>query len=363
MSYRVPGIVLGKHGQPPSLEEVVVHAPAVNEVAVRMVASGICHTDLGAVRDARAVPILLGHEGAGIVQAVGAGVTHVQPGDHVVVNWQVKCLKCRWCLSGRQDLCENVQATAAPRVYWRDQPLNLLLNAGTFCPIAVLPAMGAIPIRRDMPLDKAALLGCAVATGVGAALYTARVQAGQTVAIIGTGGVGLNIVQGARLANASMIIAVDLDDDNLRLAAELGATHTLNSRAVDAVKTIRDLTQGRGVEHVFEVVGLPELMAQSIEMLSRGGALTLVGAAARDAQMQFAPRRFMSQQQTIQGCIYGNIRPAIDLALFADWYMSGALKLDALHTRDVRLEDVPDLFVNREKLHGIRTVIQFGGAA
>jgi S-(hydroxymethyl)glutathione dehydrogenase/alcohol dehydrogenase len=223
--------------------------------------------------------------------------------------------------------------------------------------------MGAIPIRRDMPLDKAALLGCAVATGVGAALYTARVQAGQTVAIIGTGGVGLNIVQGARLANASMIIAVDLDDDNLRLAAELGATHTLNSRAVDAVKTIRDLTQGRGVEHVFEVVGLPELMAQSIEMLSRGGALTLVGAAARDAQMQFAPRRFMSQQQTIQGCIYGNIRPAIDLALFADWYMSGALKLDALHTRDVRLEDVPDLFVNREKLHGIRTVIQFGGAA
>ncbi|MBK8023490.1 MAG: Zn-dependent alcohol dehydrogenase [Chloroflexi bacterium] len=363
MSLRLPAIVLEQRGQPPRLEEVIVHEPGPNEVAVRLVASGICHTDLGAVRDARAVPILLGHEGAGIVETVGAGVTHVQPGDHVVINWQVKCLKCRWCLAGRQDLCENVQATAEPRVYWREQPINLLLNAGTFCPVAVLPAMGAVPIRKDMPLDKAALLGCAVATGVGAALYTARVGPGQTVAVIGTGGVGLNIVQGARLANAGLIAAIDIDPDNLRLAAELGATHTIDSRSADPIQAIKDLTGGRGVEHVFEVVGLPELMAQGIDMLSRGGALTLVGAAARDAQMQFAPRRFMSQQQTIQGCIYGNIRPGIDLSLFADWYMDGRLKLDELHTRNVRLEDVPDLFVNREKLGGIRTVIQFEGAS
>jgi S-(hydroxymethyl)glutathione dehydrogenase/alcohol dehydrogenase len=362
MSYRLPGIVLEKHGQPPALEEIVIHEPGANEVAVRIVASGICHTDLGAVRDARAVPILLGHEGAGIVEAVGAQVTHVQPGDHVVVNWQVKCQKCRWCLSGREDLCENVQATAAPRVFWRDQPLNLLLNAGTFCPVAVLPAMGAIPIRRDMPLDKAALLGCAVATGVGAALYTARVLPGQTVAIIGTGGVGLNIVQGAALAHAGMIAALDLSDENLALAAAFGATHTINSGTRDAVKAIRELTDGRGVEHVFEVVGLPTLMTQSIDMLSRGGVLTLVGAAARDAQMNFAPRRFMSQQQTIQGCIYGNIRPAVDLPLFADWYMQGKLKLNELHTRSVWLEDVPGLFADRSQLSGIRTVIQFEGA-
>lgn len=363
MSYRVPGIVLEKHGQPPTLEEVIVHGPGAGEVAVRIVASGICHTDIGAVRDARVVPILLGHEGAGIVESIGAGVTHVQPGDHVVINWQVKCLKCRWCLSGRQDLCEDVQATSAPRVFWREHPLHLLLNAGTFCPIVVLPAMGAIPIRRDMPLDKAALLGCAVATGVGAALYTARVQPGQMVAVMGTGGVGLNIIQGARLANAGMIIAIDVDDGNLKLAADLGATHTLNSGATNAVIAVRDLTGGRGVEHVFEVVGLPELMTQCIDMLSRGGVLTLVGAAARDAQMNFAPRRFMSQQQTIQGCIYGNIHPGIDMPLFAEWYMEGKLQLDVLHTRSVRLEDVPDLFVNREKMRGIRTVIQFEGAS
>jgi S-(hydroxymethyl)glutathione dehydrogenase/alcohol dehydrogenase len=359
MSRRLPGIVLEQRGQIPALEEIVVHDPGPGEVAVRIVASGICHTDIVAVRDARAVPILLGHEGAGIVESVGAGVTHVQPGDHVVINWQVKCQKCRWCLSGREDLCENVQATAAPRVYWREQPLHLLLNAGTFCPTAVLPTMGAIPIRRDMPLDKAALLGCAVATGVGAALYTARVQPGQTVAIIGTGGVGLNIVQGAALAHAGVIVAIDISDDNLRLASAFGATHTLNSRQSDVVKTLKEITNGRGVEFVFEVVGLPELMAQGIEMLARGGALILVGAAARDAQLSFAPRRFMSQQQTIQGCIYGNIRPALHLPLFADWYMQGKLKLDALHTRSVRLADVPELFADPTRLQGIRTIIQF----
>jgi S-(hydroxymethyl)glutathione dehydrogenase/alcohol dehydrogenase len=276
-----------------------------------------------------------------------------------VVNWQVKCGRCRWCLFGRQDLCENVQATAAPRVFWRDQPLFVLLNAGTFCPVAILPAMGAIPIRCDMPLDKAALLGCAVATGVGAALYTARMLPGQTTAVIGAGGVGLNIVQGARLANAAVIIAIDTDAEHLRLATEYGATHTINSRAVDPVAAVKDVTGGRGVEHVFEVVGLPELMTQGVDMLSRGGALTLVGAAARDARLSFQPRRFMSQQQTIQGCIYGSIRPAVDLPMFADWYMEGRLKLDDLHTRTVRLDEVPGLFADRERLRGIRTLIGF----
>jgi len=363
MTRRLPAIVLETWGQPPTLETVELHDPGPDEVAVRMAASGICHTDLSAVRDARACPALLGHEGAGVVEAVGVNVRHVQPGDHVVVNWQVKCGRCRWCLSGRQDLCENVQATAAPRVYWRGQPLNILLNAGTFCPVAVLPAWGAVPIRRDMPLEKAALLGCAVATGVGAALYTAAVRPGEGAAIIGTGGVGLNIVQGAALANASPIIAIDVKDDNLRLASDFGATHTVNSRAANPAQAVRNLTGGRGVEHVFEVVGLPELMLQGIDMLSRGGTLTLVGAAARDATLPFFPRRFMSQQQQIKGCIYGNIRPAIDLPLFADWYMTGRLRLDELHTQTVRLEDVPSLFAQPERLQGIRTIINFGADA
>ncbi|MFQ3568310.1 MAG: Zn-dependent alcohol dehydrogenase [Aggregatilineales bacterium] len=356
---QVPGIVLEKHQQPPTLELLDVHDPGPDEVAVRIVASGICHTDIGAIRDARAVPILLGHEGAGIVEAVGRNVRHVRPGDHVVINWQVKCGRCRWCLSGRQDLCEAVLATAEPRVFWRGQPLHILLNAGTFCPLAIVPAMGAVPVRADLPFDKAALLGCGVATGVGAALYTARVLPGQSAAVIGAGGVGLNIVQGARLAQAGLIIAIDVSETKLALARAYGATHTINSRETDPVTAVKDLTSGRGVEHVFEVVGLPELMARAIDMLARGGALTLVGAAARDATLAFHPRRFMSQQQTIQGCIYGNIRPAIDLPMFADWYMDGRLKLDELVTRTVRLEDVPDILAGRAPADGIRTVIRF----
>jgi S-(hydroxymethyl)glutathione dehydrogenase/alcohol dehydrogenase len=359
MIRKLPGVVLAERGRPPTLETVSVHEPGPHEVSVRMIASGICHTDLAAVRDARAVPALLGHEGAGIVEQVGAEVTHVRPGDHVVINWQVKCGRCRRCLSGRADLCENVLGTAAPRVYWGEQPLFILLNAGTFCPLVVVPAMGAIPVRRDIPLDKAALLGCAVATGVGAALYTAEVRPGETVAVIGSGGVGLNVIQGARLANAGQIIAIDISDENLSKALQFGATHTINSRAQNAVEQVKALTDGRGVEYVFEVVGTPELMLQGIDMLARGGELILIGAAARDAVLPFAPRRFMSQQQTIKGCIYGNIRPSIDLPLFADWYMDGRLLLDELHSQTVSLPQVPDLFAHPEALRGIRTVVSF----
>lgn len=354
----VPAIILAALGQLPALETVTIHDPGPDEVAVRLVASGICHTDISYMRDARTTPVLLGHEGAGVVESVGANITHVQPGDHVVINWQVKCGRCRWCLSGRQDLCENVQATAAPRVYWHDAPLHVMLNAGTFCPVAVVPALGAIPVRKDMPLEKVALLGCAVATGVGAALFTANVQPGEGVVVIGVGGVGLNVVQGARLANAGLIIAIDVDDERLGRALTIfGATHTINSRQQDALAEVKRLTGGRGVEHVFEVVGQPELMLQGIDMLSRGGTLTLVGAAARDATLPFFPRRFMSQQQAIRGCIYGSIRPAIDLPLFADWYVNGKLRLDDLHTATIPLDDVPKVF--RDGAGGIRTIVRF----
>jgi S-(hydroxymethyl)glutathione dehydrogenase/alcohol dehydrogenase len=304
--------------------------------------------------------VLLGHEGAGIVEQVGSNVRHIQPGDHVVINWQVKCGQCRRCLSGRQDLCEDIQGTEAPRVFWKGKPLNVMLNAGTFCSIVILPAMGAIPIRRDMPLTKAAMLGCAVATGVGAAIYTANVQPGEDVVVIGAGGVGLNVIQGARLANARLIIAVDINDERLSRACEFGATSIISGRSKDVVAKVKELTWGRGVEHVFEAVGVPELMLQGIEMLARGGVLTLIGAAARDAVLPFHPRRFMSQQQNIRGCIYGNIRPPIDLPIFADWYIEGRLRLDELQTGSVTLEEVPDFFAHYGGQDGIRTIVEFG---
>ena len=353
-----PALILTGLGQPPILDEIKLTAPERSEVLVQMMASGLCHTDISYLRDARVTPVLLGHEGAGIVEAIGEDVLGVAVGDHVVINWQAKCNRCRRCIAGRQDLCENIQGTLSPRTFWRDKPLPVMLNAGTFCPYVIVPQGGAVPIRRDMPFEKAAMLGCAVATGVGASLYTAQVSFGDSVVVIGAGGVGLNVLQGARLAQASQIIAIDLSDTKLKLAQKYGATHMINSND-DVLTIVKQLTNGRGVDHVFEVVGIPDLMLKGIEMLARGGILTLVGATARDATLPFFPRRFMSQQQKIQGCIYGNIRPQRDLPLFADWYMGGNLLLDELHTTTVTLEELPQVFATLQQDRGIRPIITF----
>ncbi len=260
-------------------------------------------------------------------------------------------------------MCEDIQGTAGPRVFLDGQPLHVMLSVGAFSTMVVLPATGAVAIRRAMPLEKAALLGCAVATGVGAALHTARVQPGEDVVVLGVGGVGLNIVQGAHLALAGRIIALDLDDERLALALRMGATHRSNSRMADPVAFVLELTGGRGVEHVFEVVGLPSLMQQGIDMLARGGTLTLVGAADRSADLSFQPRRFMSRQQVLRGCIFGNISPELDLPRFADWYADGRLLIDELQTSTVTLNELPAIFADGGPRGGIRTVVTMEGAA
>jgi S-(hydroxymethyl)glutathione dehydrogenase / alcohol dehydrogenase len=351
--------ILTEKFAPPILDEVQVDDPQPGEVLVTMRASGICHTDLAAVRDARSYPIILGHEGAGIVAAVGTGVTHVVPGDHVVINWQPKCGHCIHCQQGRSDLCERVTGTATPRVFWREQPIAVMLQAGTFCPAVVVPAAGAVPVRRDLSFGEAALLGCAVATGVGAALFTARLQPGDNVAILGAGGVGLNIVQGARLAAASRIVALDISDERLAWARQLGATDVFNSEDPEIIEKVRRVAGGRGMDFVFEAVGLAALMRSGLDMLGRGGELVLVGAAARDAEFPFMPRRFMSLQQAIRGCIYGNIRPGLHLPLFADWCCDGRLNVKGLISQSVSLDEVPDLFINPHRLRGIRTIIEW----
>lgn len=354
---RVPALVLERLGQSPTLHEIEVQDPGPGEVRIRVRAAGICHTDLGSVHYARAVPMVLGHEGAGVVESVGEGVSHVRAGDAVAINWQPKCGRCRNCLRGRRDLCENILTTTQPRLLHDGKPLHAMLSAGAFCPLVVVPAGGAVPVRGDMPVEKAALLGCAVATGVGAALYSARIEPGDDVVVIGAGGVGLNIVQGARLALAGRIVAVDVDDARLALALRLGATHAVNGGAVDSTEFVRAVTGGRGADAVFEVVGRVDLMQQGIEMLARGGALILVGAAERSAELAFLPRRFMSQQQVIRGCIFGNIQPELDLPRFADWYMDGRLHLDELHTATVTLEELPGIFARGGPAGGIRTVV------
>ncbi len=352
-----PALVLPALGRLPAIEMVSISPPGTNEVLVKIVAAGVCHTDLAAVRDARICPVVLGHEGAGVVEAVGEAVVSPRPGDHVVINWQAKCGRCRHCLSGRRDLCEDVQGTSAPRVALRGQPLAVMLNAGCFCPYVVVPAQGAVAIRRDIPFEKAALLGCSVATGVGAVLYTARVAPGDTVVVIGTGGVGLNVVQGARLSNAGQVIAIDRDQERLAVASQIGATHCVNSGDIDPVGAVREMTGGRGVDHVFEVVGRSQLMADGIDMLARGGSLTLVGAAGRDEFLSMKPRSFMSKQQRVQGCIYGNVTPERDLPMFADWYIDGRLQLDLIGTYAVALVDVAKLFEPNYEHRGLRAIV------
>jgi S-(hydroxymethyl)glutathione dehydrogenase/alcohol dehydrogenase len=362
MSVQVPALILDRPQTLPTIEPVLLDEPGPGEVRVRLVASGICHTDVSAVRDARFYPVVLGHEGAGVVDGVGVGVDTVHVGDHVIVSWKVPCGHCRRCVAGRQDLCENVKATRAPRVYrLNGTPLHVMLNAGTFCPLAVLPADAAIPIRQDMPLDKAAFIGCAVATGVGAVLRTASVQAGETVAVFGVGGIGLNVVQGARLARAGTIIAVDKLGPKLKLARKLGATHTLQVPGSDPVQGILDLTNTRGVDHAFEVVGSPTTMDQALRSLAPGGVLTFIGAAARDAVFSFKPRAFMSKQQTIRGCIYGSTRPALDFPLFVDWYMNGQLYLDEFLSDAIPLDQLPDQFIREPTPEVIRTIVKFEG--
>jgi len=360
-SWEAPALLLAERNRPPQIETIALHAPGPDEVAVRLAASGICHTDVAAVRDARAVPMVLGHEGAGYIEAVGEHVRHVKEGDRVVINWQPKCSRCRACRSGRADFCDGIAGTAQPRLYWRGQPAAALLNAGTLCSKVVVPAAGVVLIPREVPFHVAAMLGCAVATGVGAALYTAKVAPDDTVVVIGVGAVGLNIVQGARLAHASVIVAVDLDPGRLELSRNLGATHVINPKNNAWTEQVRDLTAGRGADHVFEAVGNPQVMAQGIDALARGGALTLVGAASRDASLTFAPRRFMSQQQTIRGCIYGNIYPDRDLPLFAQWYLDGRLQIDALLGERIALAQAPEYFTasGNETRRDVRTVVEF----
>ena len=364
MPYTAEAVVLDRPGVLPAVEPVTIDDPGPGEVLVRLRAAGVCHTDIAAVRDARSWPVVLGHEGAGVVAAVGAGVDAGRLGERVVINWRVACGQCAPCTRGRQDLCENVQGTAAPRVHRADgAPLPGFLNAGTFCRYAVVPAAGAVAVRHDVPPAQAALLGCAVATGVGAALYTSPVLAGQRVAVFGTGGVGLNIVQGARLARAGQIIAVDLVPAKLAHAHRFGATDTVAAGAGDPVAAVLRLTGGRGVDHAFEVVGLPAVMAQAAGVLAPGGTLTLVGAAARDARFAFPPRSFLSKQQTIRGCIYGSCRPARDFPLFADWYMGGQLYLDPLLTETIGLRDVPARFAHHPGPEAIRSVVLFDAGA
>jgi S-(hydroxymethyl)glutathione dehydrogenase / alcohol dehydrogenase len=344
---KVRALVLERHNEPPRLHEIDVLEPGPGEVRVRMQAAGLCHTDISNVRDARTTPLLLGHEGAGEIESVGEDVDDLRPGTRVLVCWKVPCGVCRHCGAGRLHLCEHVQELSEPRFFWAGRPLPPLLNAGCFSELVVLPAAAAIPLDDRLPDDQAALIGCAVATGVGAVLKTAEVEAGTRVGVWGAGGVGLNVIAAARLAEASVIVAVDPDPKRRELALARGATH-----AVEPGVDVEEL------DYAFEVVGEPEVTDAALSSLGIGGTLVLVGAAARDATLSFHPRAFMSKQQRIIGCIYGSLHPHKDLPELVRWCAEGLLPLDHLVGTTITLDELPAAFVEPPR-DGVRTIVRF----
>jgi S-(hydroxymethyl)glutathione dehydrogenase/alcohol dehydrogenase len=341
------GLVLDALGERPRLHHLTVEPPGPGEVRVRMRAAGLCHTDVSQVRDARFTPILLGHEGAGEIESVGADVKGLTPGDPVLVCWKVPCGRCRRCSARQQHLCEDVVGLAEPRTFRDGEPIGSMLNAGCFADYVVLPAGGAIPVETDLPLEQAALVGCAVATGVGAVLWTAAVEEGASVAVFGAGGVGLNVVAGARIAGASRIVAVDPDESRRALARVRGATHTLApGEPFDPV------------DYAFEVVGEPAVMELALAALAPAGELVLVGAAARDALMSFHPRAFLSKQQRITGCVYGSVNPREHLPQLLAWCADGTVPVADLISRRIGLDELEQAFDERAN-GGVRTVIAF----
>lgn len=340
--------VLQAWNEPFQVREVELDAPHQGEVLVKVVASGVCHSDLSIQRGLLPMmpPIIIGHEGAGIVEEVGPGVTSVQKGDHVVLTWLYSCGYCRDCGRGRPHLCEKAaMATMSGAMYdgttrfkVDGQPLRHW--CGSFSEYTVVPEQAVIPIRKDVPLTSACLVGCGVMTGVGAAMNTARVEPGDTVAVVGCGGVGLNVIQGAQVCGAERIIAVDVVEKKLDLAKVFGATDTVNPKQGDWTDQVRSLTGGKGADFVFEVVGNPDLIQQAFAAVRRGGKLVLVGVPALGQQVTFPAMNFPLEEKGVIGSYYGSPRFRYDMPRILDLYMAKRIRLDELVSRKLKLDEI-----------------------
>jgi len=343
--------VLYERGQPLVVEEIEVDPPKRDEVRVRVVASGVCGSDVH-VAGGRVsphlptkLPMVLGHEGAGIVESVGEGVTHVVPGDHVVLSWLAACGTCRFCVAGRPTVCadtswfESTMQDGTVRFSHDGVRIHNLATA-TFANYTVVPARTAIKVDDSLPLEELALIGCAVMTGVGAVFNTARVRPGESVAVIGCGGIGLSVVQGAAIAGAGPIIAVDISETKLELAREIGATHTVDGTSVDPAAAIHQICGG--ADHVFEALGRTETIEQAVRSTGRGGETIVIGASAPGATAAIDTHSLMLEQRSIRGSFYGSARPEIDFPMLVGLVKSGRLRLDLLIER-CRLDDVNEV--------------------
>lgn len=360
--------VLNKVNEPMTLDTLDMAPLAPSDVLVKIKASGLCHTDLEVIQGSLAypLPIVLGHEGAGVVEAVGADVTQVKPGDHVICSWNPHCGHCFYCERDLPILCEP---------FARHQPKGFLLDGrsrmkrggeqvhhysvtSTHAEYTVVPESGAIVVPKELPFDRACIIGCGVMTGVGAAVRKAKVAAGSSVVVIGCGAVGLNVLQGAKLVDAGKIIAVDVGKAKLDRAVQFGATHSIDGASKDVLDQIKALTGGRGADYVFESAGSKNTFRLSVEAVRPGGQVVWLGKINVNEDVSFRWGSLMGEKGIVRSS-YGDARPRRDFPWLAEEYLKGRLKLDELITNRIRLDQINDGFASLARGEGIRTVVIF----
>jgi S-(hydroxymethyl)glutathione dehydrogenase/alcohol dehydrogenase len=365
---RTKTAVVYEHNQPVVVDELTLDDPKKNEVVIRMGASGVCHSDLSVVNGTIYYnpPVALGHEGAGVVERIGENVSYVRPGDHVVLSFVSYCGQCRYCQMGRVILCDGFSIRPGRllddscRLHNRaGDEIPQMARIGTMSEYSIVPEINLVKIDPHYSLAKAALVGCGVATGVGAVLNTAKVEPGSWVVVIGAGGVGLNAVQGAVLADAERIIVVDRVAQKLELAKAFGATDVVDASAVDPVEAVRALTQGKGVDYAFEVIGNPATIEQAYQMTRRAGTTVVVGLTRPDTKVSIPAQNLAFSEKRLIGCFYGSISPRVDMPKLLQWYDEGKLKLDELITQTYRLEQINEAFADMEAGKNARGVILF----
>ncbi len=370
MPYEGQAALLNEAGRDVEVEDVTIDDPGPGEVLVKIAASGVCHTDLTVKNlngNGMAFPIVLGHEGAGIVEAIGEGVDHLKPGDPVVLAYRAPCGQCPSCLRGDLRHCYAALRPGQRIRRKRDGAVcSQVLRCGTFSTYTVVHSKAAIKMPKEMPLDKACLIACGVITGVGAAMNTSPVFAGSRVAVIGCGGVGLSVIQGAKLQHARQIIAVDVSENKLKQAVSFGATHTVNASDGDPVAQVRALTEDGwdgGVEFAFEATGIPKCTEQAVQMLSYGGTATTIGFPAADDAVTLNLGNMATgvywNKASLRVCHCGDTLPSHDFPLLAQLYLNGQLKLDEMVTSRIALGDVNEAFEAMHHGDVIRSVIMF----
>ncbi len=355
--------VLREVGKPLEIEDVQIDKPGPHEVLIQTSAAGVCHSDLHFQNGAYfyPMPAVLGHESAGVVEQVGAEVRYVAPGDHVITCLSVFCGHCEYCLRGRPALCRKEGLRRTPdetqRLSQKGEPMNQFLDLSSYAEQMLVHENAVVKITKDMPLDRAALVGCGVTTGIGAVQNSAKVPAGSSVAVIGCGGVGLSAIQGARLAGAARIIAVDMVESKLELAKVFGATDSVNASDGNAVANVMEMTGG-GVEFAFEAIGLKATSEQAFAMLRPGGTATIIGMIPLGQTVEVPGVDFLSEKR-LQGSLMGGASFRVEMPRYVDLYLQGRLNLDDLVSKRIPLEQVNQAFADMEKGEVARSVILF----